>query len=532
MELTGPRQALTGALGSGAWSWLGRPRTRGRLLAGFLVANLVLAAPWTIFAQRGLPVGNALTLDSEGSPVNVYAGILWAVVAALAVAQVLRPAASARGPRWLVALGWLGAASLAALVAFEELASLKDPLRRMDGPYAFLELLNLTGLPPNVLWVPVVAPIAVPLAVAAGWVLYMSLRHRPMLAVLTVLAVALGASAVLRDALGDGHYPSLHWLHFLEEGCELMASAAMVVVFVELLAARPETAREVPATAAGRVGGRRAALAVTVALLATSTFALLVEYERKTWVTDLAWSYTGPISAVEQRFRATHDNLSRVTVWAYVDSAEGVEPAPAEAFARLTPAIGWSPGPIRESRATVSGARFSNSTVDFDFPPIPDSEGKLYTLAIGLMSGQESFVFLGLTGVDVNPEGEVLISGAPTGYGDDLALRTQWTGQDGLLYPGQSFTHSGPKYWTSQGVFLVGELLPNWLLLVDGAMTGFVWSFMIAAAWGGSSGGPPRMWRDYLRRTLRRSALIVASLAAIAIALLPVFAAIPRPEGP
>ena len=31
--------------------------------------------------------------------------------------------------------------------------------------------------------------------------------------------------------------------------------------------------------------------------------------------------YTGPVSLVEQPFRATHDNLRRIDVWAYVDGA-------------------------------------------------------------------------------------------------------------------------------------------------------------------------------------------------------------------
>ena len=141
------------------------------------------------------------------------------------------------------------------------------------------------------------------------------------------------------------------------------------------------------------------------------------------WGWGVPWSYTGPVSLVEQRrFRATHDNLQRIDVWAEIDGG-----ASAEIFARLTPE--GSDRPVRESRADVRGARFSNATVTFEFAPIPNSGGTLYTLAIGVLSGPTPYVFLGLTGDDVIPEGAAVVSGAPTPYADDVPMRTTWSGR-------------------------------------------------------------------------------------------------------
>ena len=81
------------------------------------------------------------------------------------------------------------------------------------------------------------------------------------------------------------------------------------------------------------------------------------------WLDSLAvrakpWSYAGPISLVEQRFRASHGDLHRIDVWAFVEGTRE-----AEIFARLTPE--GSDTPIRESRAVVEGRRFSDATVAF-----------------------------------------------------------------------------------------------------------------------------------------------------------------------
>ena len=115
-------------------------------------------------------------------------------------------------------------------------------------------------------------------------------------------------------------------------------------------------------------------------------------------------------------FRADHDYLTRIDVWAEIDGG-----ASAEIFARVTPE--GSDRPVRESRAEVRAARFSNATVAFHFEPIPDSGGTLYTLAVGVLSGPMPYVFLGLTGDDVTREGAAVVNGAPTRYADDLAMR-------------------------------------------------------------------------------------------------------------
>ena len=55
------------------------------------------------------------------------------------------------------------------------------------------------------------------------------------------------------------------------------------------------------------------------ALLIVSAVPLLVThhvFQDNRWGRGIPWSYTGPISLVEQRFRATHDNLRRIDVWA------------------------------------------------------------------------------------------------------------------------------------------------------------------------------------------------------------------------
>ena len=256
----------------------------------------------------------------------------------------------------------------------------------------------------------------------------------------------------------------------------------------------------------GGHGGRWATLVVTAALLAAGAFVLRAEFNREDSrrPPDIPWTYAGPVSLVEQRIRATHDNWHRITVWAYVDGSGDPETASADIFARLTPADGSSPGPVRESRAEVRGARFSNATVDFDFAPIADSGGKLYTLAVGVLSAPDPYVFLGLTRDDAIPEGEVLIAGAATGYGNDLALRT---------------------YWTARGLDLVDQVLAHWLQLADGAATSFLWLFPVAAAWSGLSVGRSRFWRDYVWPAARCSVLILASLVAVILAALPTLAA-------
>ena len=125
---------------------------------------------------------------------------------------------------------------------------------------------------------------------------------------------------------------------------------------------------------------------MTVVLLAASAFPLLTHrvHQGDGWGTVAPWSYAGPVSLVEQQFRAEQDGLRRIDVWAYVDGAPGEA---AEIFARLMPE---GSDRLRSARAaprsvpSASATRRSPSTSQ----PIPDSgPGLLYTLAVGVLSG-------------------------------------------------------------------------------------------------------------------------------------------------
>ena len=468
------------------------PRARARLLAGFLAVNLIIVMLPAANVQRlELAVPTALIkqleADIETSLANTYSAVVWGVVAVLAVAQLLRPPSSSRR-RWLWRLGWLSVALLAALIALEERASLKDAIGTLTLPVDLALIPNLEAIR----WLAVVAPLlAAPLA-AAGWVLLTSQRLHPARALLTLLAIVFVACAIVLDSYVL-HIAPLSWSVFLEEGLELTAAAILVVILIEMLAARPGAVPDTPGAPSPWSPGRRAAaLAATAVLLAASAFPLLSTqhvFEDNRWGRVSPWSYTGPVSLVEQRFRATHDNLQRIDVWAEIDGG-----ASAEIFARLTPE--GSDRPVRESRADVRGARFSNATVTFEFAPIPDSGGTLYTLAIGVLSGPTPYVFLGLTGDDVIPEGAAVVSGAPTPYADDVPMRTTWSGRfierllEGLLQP------------DPQKLKLFGTVT---LILL-------LWVIPVVAAWAGLSGRRPRFWRRFVWPSVLTSALITAGI--------------------
>ena len=481
------------------------PRARARLLAGFLAVNLIIVILPAANVQRlELDVPRALIrqleADSETSLANTYSAVVWGVVAVLAVAQLLRSPASSRR-RWLWRLGWLSVALLAALIALEERASLKDAIGRLTLPVDLAPIPIREALPRHTHWLAVVAPLlAAPLA-AAGLVLLTSQRLHPARALLTLLAIVFVACPLVLDSYALDFAP-IPWSIFLEEGSELSAAAILVVILIETLAARPGTVPDAPERRCRERGRRGAALAATAALLAASALPLLLTqhvFEDKRWGWGAApWSYTGPISLVEQRFRATHDNLQRVDVWVYIDGAPG---AAADIFARLAPA--GSDRPLRESRAEVRGARFSNDTVAFHFAPIPDSGGMLYTLTIGVLSGPTPYVFLGLTGGDVIPEGTAVVSGAPTPYADDVPMRTTWSGRfiEGLL---EGLLQQDPR-----NLKLFGAVI---LFL-------FLWVFPVVATWAGLSGRRPRFWRRFVWPAVLTSALITAGILVITLAL-------------
>ena len=376
-------------------------------------------------------------------------------------------------------------------------ASLKDVIGRLTLPVDLAPIPIREALPRHTRWLAVVAPLlAAPLA-AAGWVLLTSQRLHPARALLTLLAIVFVACPIVLDSYVLD-IATIPWSIFLEEGSELSAAAILVVILVETLAARPATTHEAPDRRCRGLSRRGAALAVTAAIIAASMLPLLFThhvFEDKRWGWGVPWSYTGPVSLVEQRFRATHDNLRRIDVWAYVDGG-----ASAEIFARLTP--DGSSRPVRESRAEVRGARYSNTTVAFQFAPIPDSGGTLYTLAVGVLGGPAPYVFLGLTGDDVIPEGAAVINGTPTPYADDIPMRTTWSGRfiEGLL---EGLLQQDPQS-----------------LKLFGAVTLFIflWVVPVVATWAGPSGGQPRFWRRFVWPSVLTSALITAGILVITLA--------------
>ena len=483
------------------------PRARARLLAGFLAANLAMVLLSMLYRLGWgwmVPGDWLVHLDGnfERGFADRYAAVVFGTVAVLAAAQALRPPPTRSGPRWLWTVGWLSAASVIALVAVWELHQWTDVVVFLAPAFGMEELA------PRFRWVLVAAPLAAPLAVAAGWVLVTAQRGHPARALLAVLAVTLALSALIHEVLHDTllYHLGTIWLGFpkdgsglkleIEEGSELMAAAALGVILIEMLAARPRPARGELDLRTG--GGRRRWVGFTVGavLLAAATFPLLTTrhvHEGDGLETVAPWSYTGPVSLVEQQFRATHDNLRRIDVWAYVD---GVPGAAAEIFARLT--LAGSDQPLRESRAEVRGAPFSNATAAFHFEPIPDSRGTLYTLAVGVLSGPTPYVFLGLTGGDVIPEGTAVVSGAPTRYADDIAMRA---------------------FGDVRGIeWLIPRDSRNWVRIGETTLHIFLWVLLAVATWTGLSGPRPRFWRRFVWRSVLTSALITAGILVIALA--------------
>ncbi len=480
------------------------PRARTRLLAAFLAVNLLmllLSVVDTIgwgWLVPGDWLGH-LNASIEGETADRYSGVLFGSAAILAMAQAIRQPNPRSGPRWLWVLGWLSATFFLALVAVEEL------YRQVDAGSFVAPLLGLKDLEPRFRWILVVAPLAVPLAAAAGWVLLSAQRGHPGRALLTVVAItvaiiglALDATSgdllIYRELVGRLDFPPAPkgLYEVFEEGSEQMAAAALVVLFLEMLVTGPG----VSPIAAGSRRRLVVACSVTIGLLAASTCPLTSHRVHKGdgWETVAPWSYAGPIASVQQQFRANQDYLSRIDVWAFRDGG-----ATAEIFARLTPLDG-SDRPIRESRAEVRGARFSNATVALNFEPIPQSSGKLYELTVGVLSGETPRVFLGLTSGETFPESSASVNGTPTPFADDLAIRTAYIGRfvDGL-YPRD---------------------VRHWGLFAEMMLYIFSWVFLVVIAWAGVSGRRPCFARKFIWPSVLSSALITADFLIVALAIL------------
>ncbi len=504
-----PYQAAARTLWSTTWSWLQRPQSRARLLAAFVVVHLALTVPLAILVAGWdwFDWFRQLNLDGEGTAANLYSGILWGAVAALAAGQLCWPETPARTPRWLWVLGWLSAALFAALVAFEEIADVKDALGKWGALYPYLEALSLGDLPGNVRWAAVVAVPIAPLAAAAAWVAYVSLRRHPALALLTVLALALGAGAALRDGFAELYGTTAAWEVFIEDGSELMAGAILAVVLV----ARPAAVRgsgDETHEHRRRPGVRWAALGVALALLGASIPALLAEYEWEVASTARPLFYAGPVSQLEQPFQTQLDQLTRVKVWAFADGIEGgADEATAQVLARLTPM--GADAPVYEAQAAVGHDPSRPNTVDLEFAPIPDSGGQRFVLTIRALSETQPYLFLGLTGHRALPHGVVLVNGVA--HERHLAMSTHAIARgDGVIH--DLLTRDRRR-------------LP---LIGDVVATVFLWVFATVVAWRGLTGSTHQFWRGYVWPAVRQSLIITAGLAVIAIVLLQVLSATPR----
>lgn len=496
---------LRDAIGHILESWGRHPQARARTYAAFLAAHLPLTAPMVVIAASwdgDVPGGwlAPFDFDTEGTAANLYSGVLWTAVAALGYAQLSRSAPMKR-PGWRWTTGWACVGVFAALVAIEELAGLKDT----DAAVEALEQLTWIApewLPEDARWLAVVAPLAAPLAPAAGWALYTSQRPYPVRAFLTVLAVGLLLVVLIIDGLDPLYdWPTRVWMRFIEESSELLAGALLVVILAETLLNRT---RSIPA---GRVlsmgrAGRRAAVGVSLALLAASGPALLGHYEWEDQELVRPDFYAGPVALVTQTFQANQDNLMRIGTWAFADGAG----ASAQVFARLM--RGGEDKPIRESRTEVRGDRSTPAAIDFSFEPVPHSKGQRYTLAIGILGGPTPYVFLGLTSGDSKPDGELTINGVPSRYANGLAM------------------HTGASV---RGIPLIREMLERtpqrlWQIAAIAIVTA-LWILAVAAAWRGLSGDRPRFGREVVWDAARIVCLVTVGVAAFGIALLPLVAA-------
>lgn len=477
------------------------------MLAAFLAVHMALTVPLAVLVADWdwFDWFRHFNLDSEGTAANLYSGILWGAVAALAAGQLFRPEAATRTPRWLWVIGWLSAALLAALVAVEEVAGVKNAFGKWGALYPYLEALGVGDLPVTVRWAALVAVPIAPLAAAAAWVAYVSLRRHPALAMLTVAALALGAGAIVRDGLSDRYGTKVAWAMFIEDASEFMASAILAVVLVERLASRGGS---VAAAADHRRpwGGRWAALVVALALLAACVPALLTQYEWEETGTARPLFYAGPVTQVEQPFQAQLDQLTRVKVWASAGARERGADA-ARVLARLTP---WgADAPVHEARAEVRHDRSRPRPVDLEFAPIADSKGERFVLTIRSLSEPRPHLFLGLTGRGALPHGVVLVNGVA--HERHLAMSTHAiTRGDGVIHD------------------LLTRDRRRLLLIGDIATTVFLWVFAAVATWRGLTGHTPRFWRGFVWPAFRQSVIITVGLAAIAVVLIPVFAAAPH----
>ncbi len=477
------------------------PRTRAWLSVVFLAGNVALTLPLAFFASGWLWPGfyewfEHLNLDSEQSAANWYASGLWAAVAVLAAAQLVRPPPAERHPRWLWVLGWIAVALFAALIAWEEAASIKDSLKQWDQYQLILARLNLADLPGGIHWAAVVMVLTFPFAVLSGWVVFTSFRRKPALLLLTALAVALGIGAILRDGFGVLYGTTHWWGTYLDDASEIMAGAILAVVFFETLVTRHSVS----------VDGRRrqgtpfvrwAALGVTVAVIAASIPALLADYE---WE-EAGWmrpnAYASPTSRVEQPVQAHLGNLTALDLWGYLEDADGKDDH-ATILVSLVPVQGGRPA---STRGEVRGNRSSPAINRIEFEPVRGNRGEQFNLVI--VSESSHRVHLGLMGESAGPLGDVMVDGVP-----------------------QSRQLAMGIYSVGSGAQIVQDLLvrdPRRLFLIgDVVLMAYVSLFVATLVWRGLAAPPARFWRDSFWPSVRVSALIFAGLIAMVLVVLPI----------
>ncbi len=436
-----------------------------------------------------------LNFAREGSTADRYAGVLFGTVAVLAATHAWRVPTPRSGPRWLWIIGWVSAAGFSALTAFEELHP------QVDAGSFVAPLLGLKDLEFRFRWILIAAPLAMPFALAALWVLLSAHHLHPARAFLTLVAVMLAGIGLALDATsGDlllyrelverfgfpAGTPGLYGA--LEEGFEQMAAATLVVVLIDMRAARPRLSFQ---------PSRRQVTVLCVvftAVLAAAAIPLSRHQLLKGdgWGVVAPWSYGGPLATVTQEFRATSDYLARVEIWAYVQGPP--HGSSAQVFARIA-RVNDPHHPIRESRGAVQGQRFSNATTVFEFEPIPNSGGKHYVLSVGVLSGPAPTVHVGLTDGATYPESPAILNGSPTRFEDDLAMRTQWVGR----YIDGHFPRD-PRYW-----FLISEVL----------FYIYLWTIPVVAVWFGITGPHRHSWPRYVG-----SLMLVAVLVAMTVMLI------------
>lgn len=201
---------------------------RGPLYAAWLAVHGVLAV-WPITSPGHLdwPPFNAwahyLNANIEGTPLNTYNVVLWGIVAALAIAQLARPA-DGRQRLWLA--GWICMGVIAAVIAVEELVDLKARLSVSVASFGYLEPVS-----DSVRWIFLAAPFVLILGIAPAYVLYRSVRRHAELAALSGMSLIAGSAATAHEFV-EGN----EWVFLIEEGLEMVSAALLCVVLVELLA--------------------------------------------------------------------------------------------------------------------------------------------------------------------------------------------------------------------------------------------------------------------------------------------------------